>query len=257
MDNGHDEALLQRIRDGLRPLLMDEWSLEKACLGVKETLGFLNKDLLADSSLFDFVTKVEEVLEHFNDHGLTRRDYLKAAVTRPSLFYQKPATIISNIETVANHFGSEGLTRQSYLMAAIKRPSLFCHKPATIIGHVNLIADLHRVGLLDLPESPRAPPSELTPVLTLMMKNLELFSLSDDNFALREIYGHVTQAGPSRSLLKKSRQQVEFELAKTLGHAYHNEPIPKVNPDAGKGSHARNLLLRALVREGWVKGRLE
>ena len=165
-------------------------------------------------------------------------------------------TIIGNIEGVTDHFKTDGLTRKDYLRVALKQSSLFAQKPGTTIGHINLVANLYRKGLLPIPESFRRTPTDTATVLNYMLSNHSLFSLSDDNFALREIYARVTQSPPSQNLLRKSRKEVEDTLAKALGHADRKEAVPKAGPDAEAGTHARNLLLRALVREGMVQGRL-
>ena len=126
-----------------------------------------------------------------------------------------------------------------------------------MIGHVNLVVDLHRQGLLALPESTRGPPTETGSVLKFLTDNPKLLCLAEDNIALREIYARVVQPPPSPTLLRRSREQVENELARALGDANQGELVPKIDPDPSIGPYARNLLLRALVREGIVKGRLE
>jgi hypothetical protein len=202
------------------------------------------------------IANVEGVLEHFAADGLTRSDYLRAAIKQPSLLCQRPETIICHIERVAAHFAPSGLTRGDYLKAAIKQPSLFSQNAETIIGHVNLVEELHRKGLLPLPNSTRGPPSKMSPVLAFMVNEPSLLTLADDNFALREIAAHVTETPPTTALLRRTRSEVEHELSKALGHDDLNEAIPKIDASAGQDHHARNLLLRALIREGMVKGRL-
>ena len=138
----------------------------------------------------------------------------------------------------------------------LERLPLLCQKPSTIIGHVNLVAGLQDKGVLNLPESPRGPPDGISRALIFMLDNPHLFAISDSNIALREIYARTLDATPSRSLLWHHRNKVEHELGKALGHADRDKPIPKIEPVVGTASHAHNLLLRALVREGWIKGRL-
>jgi hypothetical protein len=203
------------------------------------------------------IENTHRVVEHFTRYGLTYRDYLRAATKQPSLFNQRSETLIANIEGVVTHFAGDGLTYRDYLRAATKQPSLFTQKPQTIIQHVNLVADLHSQGVLRLPESSRGPPNEVGSVLPFMVSNPHYFCLADDNFALREIHARVTGRPPSSTVLQTSRSQVEHELAKSLGHSDRDKPVAKVDPDAELGPHARNLLLRALIREGWVKGQLE
>jgi hypothetical protein len=116
--------------------------------------------------------------------------------------------------------------------------------------------DLHRQGLLALPQSTRGPPMEERSALKFLTDNPKILCLAGDNIALREIYAYVVQPSASTTLLKRSRKRVEDELARALGHVDRDELIPKIDPDSGIGSHARNLLLRALVHEDIVKGRL-
>lgn len=203
------------------------------------------------------IANVEGVIERFAADGLTRADYLKAALSHPGLFTMRSETVIANVEAVASHFAEDGLTCADYLKAVLKQPALFMMRPKTVIGHVNLITDLHRSGLLPLPENPRGPPAETAAVLSFMLREPRLFSLADDNLALRSIYAHAAGMPSSANLVRQSRKEVEHELAKALGHNDLKEPVSKVNPEAGHGPHARNLLLRALIREGWIKGRLE
>jgi hypothetical protein len=187
----------------------------------------------------------------------TREGYLRATAKQPSLFSMKPATVIGNIEDVAEHFKADGLTREAYLRVALKHPPLFVMKPGTIIGHVNLATELQRKGVVALPESPRAPPSETRSVLNLMLNNPKLFTLANENYAVREIHARLVDNKRINVSLNITRNVIEAELAQSLGHADQTRPVPKVDVLDGGASHARNLLLRALVREGWVKGRLE
>jgi hypothetical protein len=208
------------------------------------------------------IANIEGVVEHFRDYGLTQRDYLRAAVLSPTLFCQAPATISNNIETVATHFASDGLTLPEYLRAAVKRPGLFYQSPDTIIGHVNQIIDLHRQGLVHFRGEENAPPDQpLRPMFDFLINKPDFFTLAADNFTLREISAHVTGERPtSTGLLRRARYRVESELSEALGHADQRVPVPKEpSPQEGGDAnrHARNLLLRALIREGIVKGTLE
>jgi hypothetical protein len=334
MSLNSDNELLTRIERGLRPLLPDRDSLIKASYGVRSVLGFLDgADRPADSTLFDFEDKINRVVEHFAPDGLTRSDYVRAAVKqpslfcqrpetvigniegvvrhfapdgltrsdyvraavkqpslftvkpetvigniegvvrhfapdgltsakylrlavkRPALFYQRPETVIGNIEEVARHFAPDGLTRKDYLGAALRQPQLFCQKPKTIFSHVNLIESLYRDGSLILPRPRHPSETETTPIVNFLIHNPQYFCLSDDNFGLREIHAKVTQAQSSPAFLIRPRKEVESELARALGHADQREPVAKI--EASEGGYANNLLLRALIREGWVQGRIK
>jgi hypothetical protein len=208
------------------------------------------------------ISNVEGVAGHFREQGLTLRDYLHAATRQPPLFNLQPATVIANIEPVAKHFCEQGLTLPNYLQAAVKQPSLFGQSPETIIGHVKLLIDLHRQGLVAFPGEDSSPfHLPLQPLFDFLVNKPEYFCLADDNFTLREISARVSRERPSgTALLRRPRYQVESNLAETLGQSDSRAPVPKVpRPSEGSdlGPHARSLLLRALIREGIVKGTLE
>jgi hypothetical protein len=188
---------------------------------------------------------------------------LHAAVKQPPLFDMKPETIIGNIEGVTKRFACDGLTLKDYLHAAVKQPSLFVLKPETLIGHVTLIIDLHRQGLVTFPGQDDAPSHQpLKPLFNWLVRNPAYFTLAADNFTLREVAARANGLPTSRTeLLTRPRHHVERELAEHLGHDDLRTPIAKETmPEDGgdPGRHARNVLLRALVRAGLVKGgRLE
>ena len=187
------------------------------------------------------VENVRLVVDHFSADGLSQHDYLQAALKQPQLFVQKPATIIRNIEEVVNRFSADGLSQHDYLQAALKQPRLFAQKSETIIGHVNLLTRLCTAGILTVRRTSDEKPSNAA-VLRFMVNTPQYFSLADDNFALREIYARVLNVSPSPSLLRKPRGQVENELALALGHADLKEPVPKCEPNADSGPHARAVL---------------
>jgi hypothetical protein len=164
-------------------------------------------------------------------------------------------------EAVPAHFREHGLTVGSYLRAAVLQPSLFYRSPATVIGHVNLLIDLYRQELLSVPGQGNTPSDQpLRPLLAFLVRNPQFFAFADDNYALREIYARTMPEPPQgAALLTRPRHRVERELADALGHDYLDTPVAKAPaPSAGgePGAHARNLLLRALIQEGLVKGTL-
>jgi hypothetical protein len=200
------------------------------------------------------------VVEQFAADGLTLRNYLAAALKQPQLFSLPPATVARNIMGVAEHFAADGLATPDYLKAAVKFPSLFTQSPATIIGHVNLLIDLQRQGLISFKDE--APPDQpLRPLFAYLVKNPKFFSLADENYTVREISTHVSGGRPNgTALFWPPRHKVESKLAEELGHSDLATPVPKEpSPEEGGNArqHARNLLLRALIREGIVKGTLE
>ena len=60
-------------------------------------------------------------------------------------------------------------------------------------------------------------------------------------------------------MLRRNRDHVEREVMEALGQVDGDAPVSKVAPPPSGGDfgpHARNLLLRALIREGIVRGTL-
>ena len=196
------------------------------------------------------IANIEGIVKHFATEGLNTQAYLQAAIKQPHLFTQKPATMIGNIEGVVKHFAAEGLTVGDYLLAAaLRQPALFTQKPSTIAGHINLIESLQEQGLLAID---RGKPA----LFAFVLEHPMYLALADHNFHLREITAH---SNDSTASLRVPRRDVESLLAKLLGHSDMKTPVPKIErpqtPGADLGPHAKNLLLRALIREGYLKGK--
>jgi len=101
------------------------------------------------TTFFDFRSKVTAMVEHFSADGLTLKDYLRAAVKKPSLFYQSPVTLQANIEGVVEHFHKDGLMLKDYLRAAIKHPPLFYQSSPTVQANIEGVArHFRKDGLL-------------------------------------------------------------------------------------------------------------
>jgi hypothetical protein len=254
-----------RVRKALAPLLADDMLIETTALKIQREMA-RNWKFTEHSSFFDFqgkvdrvvthfendgltrdkfvhaatrrftlffqnpdtlIANIEGVVEHFQIHGLTRSAYLSCAVKQPQLFYQKPRTLISNIERVVEHFTKDGLTCADYLCAAMKQPSLFFRKPETIILHVNLITGLYRKGILKFDPFPSLPPTDAAPVLEYLVRNPQLFLMAKDNIALRETYARATNAQPSRKILLKPRRRIERELAEISAFQTTNGKLGK------------------------------
>jgi hypothetical protein len=251
----------ERVRNALRPLLVDDALVESTALKIQRMMAF-NWHFAEHSSFFNFegkvgrvvdhfacdgltrddylraavrritlffqkpetlIANIEGVTNHFQAHGLTRRDYLGCALAQPQLFYQKPRTLISNIERVVKHFKDDGLTCRDYLQAAVKQPSLFYRKPRTIIRHVDLITDLYRKGFLRFNDFSHLPQTDAAPVIEYMLHNAPLFLMSKDNIAMREQYARVTDPVPSKKILMmSSRRRIEHELAQVLAKDKHD-----------------------------------
>jgi hypothetical protein len=209
-----------------------------------------------------FIANVEGVTNHFRAAGLTVADYLRAAIRHPQLFLHRPQTLIANVEGVTDHFRAAGLSVADYLRAAVRQPQLFAQRPQTIIGHVNLLIGLYHKDLASFHGQKDAPPDQpVQPLFAFLTRNPFFFCLADDNLTLRDIYAGISDKHfASTYFLSKPRQRVEADTAAALGHSDLSRPVPKeLHPGEGGdlGPHARNLLLRALIREGIVKGTLE
>lgn len=193
---------------------------------------------------------VTAVVRHFATDGLIETDYLAAAAKWPVLKTQKPETLIHNVEGVAKHFAADGLATSAYLRSALLKPQLFYQKPDTIIGHIHLIESLQKQNLLTIDQGRPA-------LFAFVLKNPRYLTLADDNIHLREIVGHATG---SSAALREPRKSVESAFAKRLGQENLNVPTPQISrpndPGEDMGPHARNVLLRALIREGYIKGKL-
>jgi hypothetical protein len=221
-------------------------------------------------SLFTLLPETVEgningMVERFAAEGLTRQAYVKAAVNQPSLFTMSPETVEEkHIRGVVERFVAEGLTRQAYVKAAVRHPPLFDQDPDTIGGHIDLIFDLYDKKVFTLPrhrQADRRNGHPHAPVLDFLLANPTLLSLQDNNFVLRELHQRMTGADPSPKNLRRSRTQTEHELMRHLGHDDPSQPVPDgfiAGQEPPTEQQARNFVLRALAREGYLKSaRLE
>jgi mannitol/fructose-specific phosphotransferase system IIA component len=204
---------------------------------------------------------IRGVVERFSDEGLTTKDYLQAAVKQPSLFTQSPETIENrNIRPVVKRFSAEGLTTEAYLQAAVKQPPLFYQSPETIGRHIDLVFDLYDKGVLTL-STPRRQNGRQNghphaPVLDFLIASPHLLTLEDNNYVLRELHQRMTGADPSPENLRRTRRQTEHELMRHLGHGDQSQPVPDgfiAGQEPPTEQQARNFVLRALAREGYLK----
>ncbi len=239
------------------------------------------------------IGNIEGVCGHFKNYGLTTEMYLKAALKRPPLFSAKPKTIIGKIDKTYSHFKNDGLTIEAYLKAAIKWPTLFTQLPETTANHINLAYFLYEKGFLgDLEPKTLLDKNvkrDTKRVIDFLLKYPGFLSLSDKNYILRAVHTVVTgmQHSPVRFFSKRNNE-MNINLREALWseetnanketQTYHisskkykdlDIPIPKVCFPGGAenlsrekqhrimGPHSRNLLLRALIREGMIKGKLE
>ena len=150
------DRFVARIRDELRRLPLTAEQQEKLVPRLLQRTTFLDTDgrvrppgkLQVDSSLFNFAAKLQGVVARFEEHGLTLDDYLRAAIARPELFYQAPASVVQNIATTVTLFAEEGLTPRRYLAAALAEPTLFTQSAATTEAKIaGTVARLAKHGL--------------------------------------------------------------------------------------------------------------
>ncbi|MEM1535115.1 MAG: hypothetical protein QW199_01085 [Candidatus Pacearchaeota archaeon] len=126
---GYD--LEARIAQALRECGLGEKEIKQVAGKIKTDVEFIDP-IKADSSFWNFRSKLEKVIEAFSDEDLTYNEYLQAALKQPQLFCRSPDTIEFNIRDLVRRFEPEGLTTKPYLKAALKRPSLFYQSPDTI-----------------------------------------------------------------------------------------------------------------------------
>ena len=212
------------------------------------------------------IANIEGVYSRFKGDGLVLKDYLRAATRHPSLFTQKPETLIANIEGVNNRFKAEGLVLKDYLQAATRHPQLFYQKPETLIGHTNRMITMYRRGIVSINKSSFNSDEDmpLKPLLYFLTRHPMLFSLSHDNFTLREVFAAVTDATPSHNMLTGPRWRIERRLFEKYAHSNCNEPVPvaRYDPTVQEGTAAAKamgdtLMLRVLIRGGILKGSVE
>lgn len=202
------------------------------------------------------IQNVEAVTRHFAPDGLTCADYLRAVLRKPSLLHLRPQTVIDNIDTLVDQFSRAGMTRTLYLKAALSQPALFYQTPATVASRIFILSHLCAKGLLGVHESVSTKNDDGTAAaVRTALRNPVLLTLSNENLMLREIYVATLRASPGVSIVTRPRRQIEQELIQTLDQG-RSDSVSKIDREQGHGPHARNLLLRALIREGWVKGKL-
>jgi hypothetical protein len=186
----------------------------------------------------------------FKDCGLEVKDYLKAALKQPQLFYQLPETIVSNIMGVVNHpvFKDCGLEVKDYLKAALKQPPLFYQSPKTIVSNIMGVVnhpafkdcglevkDYLKAALKQPPLFCQSPEtiaehfylikrlhdkgvlSTQLNVLDISLNTPILLCLSNDNFHLRYIFARYANIDNQKSTyLKQTRGDIERDFVGLL-----------------------------------------
>ncbi|MAT50216.1 MAG: hypothetical protein CMK32_03410 [Porticoccaceae bacterium] len=97
--------------------------------------------LTTDSSFFDFASKAQAVVDHFESDGLTLKKYLGAVLKSPHIIGLNPQTVTRNIDELVARFESDGLTRREYLKVALDEPALFYAAPERIASNVNGVVE--------------------------------------------------------------------------------------------------------------------
>jgi hypothetical protein len=90
------------------------------------------------------ISNVNKVVNGLSNEGLTRREFLKAAMRWPSVL-QAPDTVLENVRGIVTRFADSGLTTQDYVKAALVHPSVFCTPPETAERNIRESAD--RLGM--------------------------------------------------------------------------------------------------------------
>jgi molecular chaperone GrpE (heat shock protein) len=155
-----------------------------------------------DSTLFDYSSKIQAVVDHFAADDLTRTDYLKAAAKQAQLFTQSPQTIINNIEGVTDHFAKDGLTRTDYFKAAVKQGQIFTQSPQTIISNIEGVTDHFATDGLSR-----------TDYLKAAAKQAQIFCQSPQTIIsnIEDVTDHFAKDGLSRAdYLKAATKQAQI-----------------------------------------------
>jgi hypothetical protein len=68
--------------------------------------------------------------------GVSKEQFVTAALKKPSLFWQKPETLRSNVE---ENSAKLGVSKEQFVTAALRKPNLFYQKPETLTQHAHYI----------------------------------------------------------------------------------------------------------------------
>ncbi|HUY91926.1 MAG TPA: hypothetical protein VMV10_24510 [Pirellulales bacterium] len=199
------------------------------------------------------ISNFDPVVQYFEADGLTRSKYLRVVQSNARLWATRPETVISNINEVATALASTGLTRRNYLTLACKRPALFASNPKTIMTNFHrLNSALGRTMIEIQPHQASEKSSRLA--LDIVSRNPNLLTLSETDIYLRELL--ATLQGTSFKA-SRNKSEIEKRIANALGHDNLNDPVPPIPDGMALDSFTGRLLLRALIHEGLIRGRLK
>ncbi|MEM2173643.1 MAG: hypothetical protein QXJ34_01420 [Candidatus Pacearchaeota archaeon] len=249
---GYD--LEARIAQALRECGLGEKEIKQVAGKIKTDVEFIDP-IKADSSFWNFRSKLEKVIEAFSDEdltyneylqaalkqpqlfcrspdtiefnirdlvrrfepeGLTTKPYLKAALKRPQLFCLSPDTIESNIRNLVRRFEPEGLTTKAYLKAALKQPQLFCQSPDTIEQHIHFVQELEKRGVIKIP-------SKYGSVLEWLLANPKYMAYGSDHYRLKFYYAKLLDKPAALKNLKMPKKKVISELEQAFGSIHRVE----------------------------------
>lgn len=88
------------------------------------------------SSMPEIVSHVEGVVDHFQESGLSREDYLAVVAAEPGLLLHKSSQVIDRIEEVLKHFRADQKARTAYVCALTDYPALFRAEPKAAISAI-------------------------------------------------------------------------------------------------------------------------
>ena len=75
----------------------------------------------------------KNITESANLFGISKSDFLKAAIRHPSLFYRAPQTLNSNIDNTAMLFNVD---RNLLIRCALQSPNIFTQQPQTLYKNI-------------------------------------------------------------------------------------------------------------------------
>ncbi|MEM2822048.1 MAG: hypothetical protein QXE64_00430 [Candidatus Pacearchaeota archaeon] len=210
---GYD--LEARIAQALRECGLGEKEIKQVAGKIKTYVEFIGP-LKADSSFWNFRSKLEKVVEAFSDEDLTYDEYLQAALEQPQLFYQSPDTIEFNIRDLVRRFEPEGLTVKAYLKAALEQPQLFYRSPDTIEQHIHFVQELEKRGVIKIP-------SKYGSVLEWLLANPTYMAYGSDHYRLKFYYAKLLDKPAALKNLKMPKKKVISELEQAFGSIHRVE----------------------------------
>jgi hypothetical protein len=205
------------------------------------------------------VKNVRELARHVAGDGVQIDQVVRACLKAPALFYLDPARVCGNLSCMADELAAVGMTRSQVVGAAVRYPQLFYMLPETVGRHAARIDAMYRGGQFRLRPSrrPRPPGEASDPAAALarfLASNPRVLLLDDTNYELRGEYQRLLGRPLSSQLLLASRQSIEAEVMRLLGHDDPAAPVPPSASPELLGMIGAGLIKSASVGGGTYPG---